>query len=112
MAELPDSSDHPEVSDVGVDFERLIADLSSRFINLPPGEVDRGIEAGLRRVSELLGIDYSVLWQWSDTPSKVLNPTHFYSREGGEQPSEPMDQDLFPWALQEVMAGRLVAVSS
>ena len=48
-----------------LEFETLIADLSSRFINLPPGEVDREIEDALRRVCELLGIDLAVLWQWS-----------------------------------------------
>jgi len=32
-----------------LEFETLISDLSSRFINLPPGEVDRGIEDALRR---------------------------------------------------------------
>ena len=46
-------------------FETLISDLSSRFINLPAGEVDREIEDALRRVCELLGLDLAVLWQWS-----------------------------------------------
>ncbi len=49
-----------------LDFETLIAELSSRFINLPAGEVDREIEDALRRVCEPLGIDLAVLWQWSD----------------------------------------------
>jgi hypothetical protein len=39
-------------------FETLISDLSSRFFNLPPSEVDRGIEDALRRVCESLSIDY------------------------------------------------------
>mgnify|MGYP001557626028 CR=1 FL=1 len=46
-----------------LEFETLISDLSSSFINLPPGEVDREIEEALRRVCELLGIDLAVLWQ-------------------------------------------------
>ena len=32
-----------------LEFETLISDLSSRFINLRPGEVDREIEDALRR---------------------------------------------------------------
>jgi hypothetical protein len=31
-------------------FETLIADLSSKFVNLPVGEVDREIENALRHV--------------------------------------------------------------
>lgn len=48
-----------------LEFETLISDLSSRFINLPPGEVDGEIEDALSRVCGLLGIDLAVLWQWS-----------------------------------------------
>ena len=40
-------------------FETLIADLSSKFVNLPAGEVDREIEGALRRVCELIGIDFA-----------------------------------------------------
>jgi len=47
-------------------FEALIADLSSKFVNLPADEVDREIVDGERRVCELLGLDVAALWQWSD----------------------------------------------
>ena len=35
-------------------FEILISQLSTRFLNLPPSEVDRQIEHGLRRLAEFL----------------------------------------------------------
>ncbi len=38
-------------------FETLLTELSSRFVNVPPGEVDLQIDWGLRRIVELLGID-------------------------------------------------------
>ena len=59
---------NPEGADLHLDpdtrlrFVMLLAELSSRFINLPPAEVDRAIEDALRRVCELLGIDMAVLW--------------------------------------------------
>jgi hypothetical protein len=40
-----------------LEFETLIADLSSRFINLPADEVDRAIEDAQRRVCDALGLD-------------------------------------------------------
>ena len=38
-------------------FEGLLTELSSRFVNVPAGEVDSQIQGGLRRIVELLGID-------------------------------------------------------
>lgn len=38
-------------------FEGLLTELSSRFVNVPAGEVDSQIEGGLRGIVELLGID-------------------------------------------------------
>jgi signal transduction histidine kinase len=93
-------------------FETLISDLSSRFNNLPPGEVDRGIEDALRRVSEFLAIDFAIIWQWSAAAPGVLTPTHAYVGGDAPRPSEPMTQDQheYPWVLQEVVAGRTVVV--
>ena len=39
--------------------QHLIADLSSQFVNLSPGEVDGAIEDAQRRVCEFLGLDLS-----------------------------------------------------
>ena len=63
-----------------LEFEELISDLSSRFINLKPDEVNREIETTLRRACESLGIDLAVLWQWSSlAPGAVIMPTHAYA---------------------------------
>jgi PAS domain S-box-containing protein len=93
-------------------FETLISELSSRFINLPPGEVDHEIEDALRRVCEPLGIDLAVLWQFSSAAPDVVAPTHFYYAPGVPRVSEPMRQEHYPWTRQQVLAGRTVVVSS
>ena len=95
-----------------LDFEALIAELSSRFISLHPDEVDREIEIALRRVCEPLGIDRAVLWQWSG-PGHVaaILPTHSYGGEGLHGPG-PLREEQFPWYVAEMLAGRIVAVSS
>ncbi|MCX6362701.1 MAG: PAS domain-containing protein [Actinobacteria bacterium] len=95
-----------------LEFETLISDLSSSFINLPPGEVDGEIEDALRRVCELLGIDLAVLWQWSAVTPDVIAPTHAYPGLEGLQSIEPLSQEQFPWIRQEIVAGRVVALSS
>ena len=59
-------------------FEQLLLELSSRFVNLPPDDVDRAIEDALGRVCEFLDIDFAVLWQWSAAAPGVITPTHSF----------------------------------
>jgi formate hydrogenlyase transcriptional activator len=94
-----------------LDFETLISELSSRFIDLRPGELDREMEDGLRRICEPLGIDLAILWQWSQAVPDVIVPTHVYHVDGVARPSEPMQQDQYPWARQQMLEGRLVVIS-
>ena len=93
-------------------FETLLADLSSSFINLTPAEVDHEIEDALRRVCELVGIDFAVLWQWSTDDPGVIAPTHVYPAPEGMQPAQPLHQEQYPWSVRQMLAGRPFAVSS
>jgi signal transduction histidine kinase len=93
-------------------FETLISDLSSRFIALPPGEVDRTIEDALRGVCERLSIDYGVLWQWSAEAPGVILPTHSYAGVQGQRASDPLHQEQYPWTLRQILAGHTVKISS
>jgi formate hydrogenlyase transcriptional activator len=95
-----------------LEFETLISDLSSRFINLPAGEVDSAIEDAQRRICEFLDVDRSVLWQWSSAAPAVLTPTHIYFAQEGPRSAEPLRQELFPWVRQQLLAGRMVVLSS
>jgi hypothetical protein len=74
----PEGADRHLDPDTRLRFVMLLAELSSRFINLATAEVDREIEDALRRVCELLGIDLAVLWQWSAAAPGVISPTHAY----------------------------------
>ncbi len=93
-------------------FEALIAELSSRFVNVPADEVDREITDAQRRLCELLDLDFSTLWQWSDEAPGFFTLTHFYSAKEGPQPPKRMHQDQYPWARQQLLAGRIIRVSS
>ncbi|HSL96253.1 MAG TPA: PAS domain-containing protein, partial [Thermoleophilia bacterium] len=97
-----------------LEFETLIADLSSRFINLPPAEVDGAIEDVQRRICEVLGVDLSALWQTATAGEGPLTLTHSYSsQEDLLPPMRGMSaQEYFPWLQREMLAGRTVAVAS
>jgi transcriptional regulator with GAF, ATPase, and Fis domain len=94
-------------------FETLIADLSLKFINLPSNEVAPEIEGAQRRVCQCLGLDLSALWQWSPESPGCLALTHLYRSLEGPPTPEPMDaQEYFPWCLRQLLAGKVIAVSS
>jgi hypothetical protein len=95
-----------------LEFEALLADLSSRFVNLPPHQVDRAIEDALRHVCEHLGLDLAVLWQWSDSAPGVAVPTHAYPALEGLRPHEPMTQRDYPWIAGQMLAGREIVVAA
>jgi PAS domain S-box-containing protein len=95
-----------------LEFETLLADISSRFINLPSGQVDLEIEDALRRFCELLGIDLALLWQRSGVSPDMFTPTHVYLAPGLTRPSEPVNQDHYPWCRQQMFAGRVFAVTA
>jgi PAS domain S-box-containing protein len=105
------TSPHEELEE-RLRFETLIADLSSRFVNLPDAEVDREIMDAQRRICKLLGIDLSALWQWSDEVPGFFRLTHFYSAHGGPLAPGRKDREDFPWIGQEMRAGRILAISS
>jgi PAS domain S-box-containing protein len=97
----------------GEEEAALVAEISSKFVNLPPGEVDREIVNAQRRIFEVLDLDVSGFWQWSADASGFFRLTH-YSRagEGPEIPERMSSQEYFPWYQQQVLAGRTIAVRS
>jgi hypothetical protein len=56
-------------------------------------------------------LDLAALWQSSDEVTGLLTPPHIYSAPGGLQPSD-MNQEHFPWCLQQMQSGRIVCFSS
>jgi PAS domain S-box-containing protein len=91
-----------------LEFETLISDLSSRFINLPPEELDAAIEDVQRRVCEVLGVDLSALWEGTvDTPGGLVLTCFYASQEELLPPMRGMRADeYFPWLRDEMFAGR------
>ena len=95
-----------------VRFDTLLATLSSRFVNLPPGYVDGAIDDALRRICEPLGVDFAALWEWSTDERDALTLTHCYLAEGVQPAASHQREEHFPWVRQQVQAGVTVALSS
>jgi transcriptional regulator with GAF, ATPase, and Fis domain len=95
-----------------VRFATLLAALSSKFVNLPPGDVDAAIDDALRSVCEAQGIDFAALWEWPTDRREVLTLTHCYIVGGGMPAVSQQRVDHFPWIYQQLQAGVTLACSS
>jgi two-component system, LuxR family, sensor kinase FixL len=93
-------------------FETLIADLSSKFVNVPAGEVDREIMDAQRRICELLDLDLLAFWQWLDEIPGSFALTHLYSAQEGPLPAGQLSQEDYPWVRRQLAAGRNIILAS
>ena len=93
-------------------FETILAETSSRFINVPADRIDSEIEAAQRRICELVDIDLLAVWQLSNEVPVVLTATHHYTAQQGFQVPGLLRQKDFPWFVKQLMAGRVVAITS
>jgi len=46
-------------------FEKLLIDISTHFVNVPADRIDGDIEEAQHRICEYLDLDRSALWQFS-----------------------------------------------
>ena len=93
-------------------FERLLAEISTFFINLPANQIDGEIEHAQRRICEFLDLDRSTLWQVAEGEPETLLLTHFHQPPESLSPPERMNlKDFWPWTLQKILAGDTLAIS-
>jgi len=106
-------ADLPRELEERLRFETLLADISARFVNLPADQIDTEIEEAQRRVCECLGLELAALWQWSVETPRFLTLTHLYRPLGGTPaPERAYAHEYFPWCLQQLTAGKVIAVST
>lgn len=92
-------------------FEKLITNLSARFINLPANEIDQQIDNGLKLVVEALQVDRSSLFQFSEDGTEWL-VTNSFANEGFEvTPRIPVKKN-FPWIASKIQHGEIVPITS
>jgi transcriptional regulator with GAF, ATPase, and Fis domain len=89
-------------------FETLLVEISGRFVNVPPHQVDSEIGDAQRRICEFLDLDRSSLWQVPEKEPVSLLMTHMYQPQGTPPPPGRLIEELFPWTRQKVLAGETV----
>ncbi|MGB8437559.1 MAG: GAF domain-containing protein, partial [Burkholderiales bacterium] len=91
-------------------FERFLAELSARFINLPAARIDQAIIDALRRFVEILGVDRSQLIRFSADGEEIV-VTHSWAVEGVPAVARKSITETFPWVLRRVRADVPVVVA-
>ncbi len=87
-----------------VKMETLVTALSTSFINLARGEIDRGINDALQIVGEFAGVDRSYLFLTSNNGAKVDN-THEWCAAGVApqiSTQQGLQVEAFPWAVAQL----------
>jgi FixJ family two-component response regulator/signal transduction histidine kinase len=89
-------------------FERMLAKLSARFVNLPPGDVDRAIDDALREIAALIGADRGQQIRFSATGEATV--TH--SGALADTPAVPSIAitEFYPWALRRLREGHPLVI--
>lgn len=94
-------------------LERLIATISTEFINLATDEVDAGIQSALQRLGEFVQVDCSYLFQFS-AGGESMHCTHQWCVPGTEnQPDRTytISADQLPWIMDILNRFQVVCAS-
>ena len=96
-------------------FEKLISQFSSRFINLPPDEIDKEINRSLKLLTEFMEVDYSSLNFYS-AETRLASTTHFFAQPSIQKFITPDDfrevaMDNFPYIMSELEDHGLISIT-
>jgi len=92
-------------------FEKLVADVAARFVNLPVERIDSEIENSQQLICEFLDIDRSTIWLSSQNDSHKTTLMYIYQLS--ESPQVPKRLDglaLYPWSVKKLMNGETLVI--
>lgn len=79
-----------------LEFETLLTDISTKFVNLSSDKIDIEIETVLQRITEALNIDRCSVAQFSDNRKK-LRVTHAFAVPGVTPMPDKVLNEQHPW---------------
>ena len=91
-------------------FETLLSEQVATFSRISAADVDREIQRALRRIADLLAVDWGNLTEYSDD-SRTARVTHWWVADGvGPQPAAIGFEEI-PWVVTRLRRGELVRFS-
>ena len=92
------------------EFEQLISELSTYFIDLPASKIDAGIDEALNRLRIFLSVDRVTMFEFSAEQTE-LRRTHYSSGRDMLAP-EALDAKLCPWYFSIFLSGKPLFLKS
>jgi PAS domain S-box-containing protein len=91
-------------------FEGLISNLSASFVDLPPDEVDRKINEGLRSITEFFEADRCTIGLFSEDRTQLLRVFEYHAAEAEPAP-ESISREQTPWYVEQLIWGKPVVMN-
>jgi formate hydrogenlyase transcriptional activator len=91
-------------------FENLISDLSARFVNIPPMQVEGEINKCLQLITEFFDADRCSLGLFSEDGTQLVRAFE-YHQEWVEPAPVSMSNDQFPWYTAQLAQGKSVVIN-
>ena len=92
-----------------IEFESLLAEVSTRLLNLPPEEVDPAVVDALGRLAIHLDVDRATIS--TAAADGELQATHSWARPGIAAVPLGVGEKELPWAASQIRAGVPVVLS-
>ena len=88
-------------------FKELLFELSAKLISIPPFDISKEIETGLKLIGEFWNFDRITLTEFSGS-QKEIKVTHAYTGPGVSKiPLRKIDEDI-PWIINNLSRGERV----
>jgi formate hydrogenlyase transcriptional activator len=94
-----------------LEFERLIAELSVKFINLPSDQLLETVKDDLRRIGETFDVDRCTFFRLRDGDLPLVPIALWHYPGVGPAPVVTSPTERFPWVQETLRAGQLLAFS-
>ena len=97
-----------------LEFEQLLASISTHFLNLTPAKFSEGIDFALQAISELTKVDTSYIFRLSEDQTS-FSMTHEWMVQGKKRQihkAQNIPVKMFPWSIAQLQNNQTICVSN
>jgi formate hydrogenlyase transcriptional activator len=94
-------------------FERVVADITTKFIHVLPQQVDEEIEKSLGQICDCLDADLATFLQWNDPEKSTFKVTHEWDAGFLDGPyfRDAILSDAYPWLAARLREAKPLFIS-